>query len=110
MIGLLTHQTDWKKIKRISNAPGLFRLKFSRRIICSCFDIIYSIDHEVLDRICKNILPRIHHQVKELTVEQHSMERVLDTIIYPQLYSLSLVDFQEEVLLKYLTGKVVYFY
>jgi hypothetical protein len=76
----------------------------------SYFDLIYSIDNQVLDRICKNILPRIHHQVKELIVEQDSIERVLHTINYPQLYSLSLIDFQEEVLLKYLTGKLFYFY
>jgi hypothetical protein len=72
----------------------------------SCFEFIYSIDNQVLDRICRNILPRIHHLVNELTVEQHSMERVLHTINYPEIYSLSLINFQEDVLLKYLTGKL----
>ncbi|CAF2022172.1 unnamed protein product [Rotaria magnacalcarata] len=28
----------------------------------SYYDRIYSIDNQFLDRICKNILPRIHHQ------------------------------------------------
>ncbi|CAF0867067.1 unnamed protein product [Rotaria sordida] len=68
----------------------------------SYFDRIYSIDNQLLDRICQNILPRIHHQVNELIVEQHSMENVIHTINYPQLYSLSLIDFQEEILLNYL--------
>jgi len=75
----------------------------------SYFDRIYSIDNQRLDRICKNIVPRIHHQVNELIVEQHSMERVIPTINYPQLYSLSLIDFQEEILLNYLLGKLFNF-
>ncbi|CAF3108752.1 unnamed protein product [Rotaria sp. Silwood2] len=29
----------------------------------SFYDRIYSIDNQILDRICKSILPRIHHQV-----------------------------------------------
>ncbi|CAF1333108.1 unnamed protein product [Rotaria sordida] len=73
----------------------------------SYHDRIYSIDNQVLSRICKNILPRIHHQINELIVEQHSMELVLHTIHYPHLYSLSLIDFQEEVLLKYLRGDTI---
>jgi hypothetical protein len=76
----------------------------------SYYDRIYSIDKEVLDRICKNILPRIHHQVNELIVEQHSMERLFHTINYPQVNSLSLIDFEEEVLRKYLAGKLFNFY
>ena len=64
----------------------------------------YSIDNQVLDRICKKILPRIHHQVNELTVEQHSMERILLNINYSKLSSISLVNFQEEILFQYLMG------
>src|SRR5690349_20318873 len=75
----------------------------------SFFDRIYSIDNQVLDRICQTILPRIHHQVNELIAEQHSMEHVIHTINFPQLYSLSLIDFQEEILLNYLMGKLFNF-
>ncbi|CAF3381034.1 unnamed protein product [Rotaria sp. Silwood2] len=62
-----------------------------------------SIDNQILDRICENVLPRIHHHVNKLTLEPNSMERVLYSSNYSQLYSLSLVDFQEEMLLQYLT-------
>ncbi|CAF3900127.1 unnamed protein product [Rotaria sordida] len=62
----------------------------------SFYDRIYSIDNQVLERIYKNISPRIHHQINEHIVEQYSMERVLHTINYPQLYSLTLMDFSEE--------------
>ncbi|CAF3635555.1 unnamed protein product [Rotaria socialis] len=73
----------------------------------SFYDRTYSIDNQVLDRICRNILPRIYDQVNELVVEQYSMERVLHTVNYPQLYSLTLMDFPEEVLLNYLTSNTI---
>ncbi|CAF3319550.1 unnamed protein product [Rotaria sp. Silwood2] len=90
----------------------IHNLDMTSMMMKSYYDRIYSIENKVLDRICKNILHRIHHQVNELIVEQNSIECVLHTINYPQLYSLSLIDFTEEVLLKYLTGKLfnyVYF-
>jgi len=67
-------------------------------------DETFSIDTKVLSRICKKILPRIHHQVQKLTVEQSSMKEVLATGNFPQLYSLSLINFEEHVLYQYLTG------
>jgi len=68
-----------------------------------------SIDTQVLTRICSNILPRIHHQVHKLTVEECSMKQILLAGNYPQLYSLSLVNFQEEVLYQYLSGIIFNF-
>ncbi|CAF1348098.1 unnamed protein product [Rotaria sordida] len=73
-------------------------------IIKSYYDRNFSIDKNVLLRICEKILPRIHHQLNELIVEQNSMEHILFTVDYPQLCSLSLVNFQEEILFQYLTG------
>lgn len=72
-------------------------------------DRTYSIDEQVLDRICENILPRIHHYVNKLIIEEQSMQRVPHTLNYPQLYSLTLMDFEAERLLKYLTGKLFSF-
>jgi len=63
-----------------------------------------SVDNQVLDRICQAILPRINSKISKITVDQHSMERILHAAVYPQLYSLSLVDFRQETLLPYLTG------
>jgi hypothetical protein len=70
----------------------------------SFFEHTYSVDDQVLSKICENILPQIHSQVNKLTVEQHSMELILLNINYPKLYSISLVNFQKEILLQYLTG------
>src|ERR1700728_2493777 len=66
----------------------------------SFYDRTFSIDDQVISRICENILPQIHSQVNKLTVEQDSIERIL-TVHYPQLYSLSLVNFKEEILFQY---------
>ncbi|CAF3999621.1 unnamed protein product [Adineta steineri] len=62
----------------------------------------FSIHEQVLSNICENILPNIHDQVKQLVIEQHSIKRIL-TYNYSQLYSLSLVNFKEEILFQYLT-------
>ena len=69
----------------------------------SFYDRTFSLHEEVLSKICERILPKIHHQVHELTIEQHSIERILK-FNYSQLYSLFLVNFKEEMLFQYLTG------
>jgi hypothetical protein len=77
--------------------------------IKSLYNQTFSIDTQVLSRICEKILPRIHHQVQKLTVEQYSMKQVLVAASYPQLYSLSLLNFQEKRLYRYLTGTLFNF-
>ncbi|CAF4734544.1 unnamed protein product, partial [Rotaria sp. Silwood2] len=56
------------------------------------------IDNNVLSKICEKILPRIHRQLNELIVEQNSLKHILLTVNYPQLDSLSLVNFRKEIL------------
>ena len=68
-----------------------------------------SVNPQILCKICQKILPRIHHLVHQLTVEEHSMKQLLFATNYPQLFSLSLVDFHEETLLKSLTGMIFNF-
>jgi len=75
----------------------------------SLYDETSSIDTQVLSRICEKILSRIHHQVHKLTVEEYSMQQILLAANYPQLYSLSLINFQEKTLHQYLTGIVLNF-
>jgi hypothetical protein len=66
---------------------------------------ILSVKTQIIDKICKNIIPQIHHHVTELIVEQHSMENILHAANYPQLNSLSLIDFEWKILLEFLTSK-----
>ncbi|CAF1023735.1 unnamed protein product [Adineta steineri] len=66
--------------------------------INSFYDQNCLMDLNVVLRICKNILPQIHSQVQKLTVEQDSMKEILRAGNYPQLYSLSLINCEEEIL------------
>lgn len=76
--------------------------RLSRR---SIFVRSFAVEDEVLDKICHNILPQIFNQVCQLILEQHSMVRVLRTINYPQLSTLSLVDLPEKILCMSVRGK-----
>ncbi|CAF5136934.1 unnamed protein product, partial [Rotaria magnacalcarata] len=58
-------------------------------------------------RLCTSILPRIHHQINKLTLGQLSIERLLHIVDYPQLYSLSLVFCQPEIILNYFIGDTI---
>ena len=61
------------------------------------------IDVHILDRICKTFLPRINETVTKLTVDFFSMESILSAVPYPQVHSLSLVNFQPNILLQHLS-------
>ncbi|CAF4418142.1 unnamed protein product [Rotaria socialis] len=73
----------------------------------SFYDRMYSINNHVLDKICKNVLPKMYHQINELIVEQNSMERVIHNINYPQLYSLTLLEFSKNALFNHLTSNKI---
>jgi hypothetical protein len=77
--------------------------------INSLYNQTSSIDTKVLSKICQQILLRIYHQVHKLTVDEYSMKPILFVANYPQLYSLSLINCQEEILYQYLTGMAFYF-
>ncbi|CAF2122213.1 unnamed protein product [Rotaria magnacalcarata] len=61
----------------------------------------------MLDEVCEKVLPRIYHQINKLAVEPHSIERLLFTTGYPQLDSLSFINFQKETFYQYLTGNTI---
>jgi hypothetical protein len=99
-----------RRFDRLVLDPHYIRnLDMTSMTMKSYYDPIYSIDHQVLSRICKNVLHRIHHEINELIVDQYSMEHILHTINFPQLKLLSLVDLQKEVLLNSLIGKLFCF-
>jgi hypothetical protein len=63
----------------------------------------------ILDRFCSQILPEIHDNIKWLNLEPLSMERVLLSTTYPNLYGLGLYNIQEEIAKHLFTGKKHYF-
>ncbi|CAF1147435.1 unnamed protein product [Rotaria sp. Silwood1] len=91
----------------VFNSLHIRKLDTTNMVIKSYYDRRFSIDNNILSKICEKILPRIHHQLNELIVEQNSMKYILLTGNYPQLDSLSLVNFQKEILLQYLTGNSI---
>jgi hypothetical protein len=87
----------------VLNSLHIRNLDTTNMVIKSYYDRTFSIENNVLSRICEKILPRINHQLNALTTEQNSVKHML-TVNYPQLNSLSLVNFQKEILFQYLTG------
>jgi hypothetical protein len=87
----------------VLNALHIRNLDTTNMVIKSYYDRTFSISNNILSEICQKILPRIHHQLNELIVDQNSMEHIL-TVNYPQLDSLSLVNFPNEILFQYLKG------
>jgi hypothetical protein len=69
-----------------------------------------SIYNPVYDQICTNFLPRIHHKVNKLTIGSSFMKFIFGIVDFPQLRSLSLVNFQSETLLQYLTSMLFNFF
>jgi hypothetical protein len=65
------------------------------------------IDTEVFAQICSNVLPRIDHQVYEITIEEDLLKGIL-AANYPQLYSLTILNCHEQLLYQNLTGRIFY--
>ncbi|CAF1513366.1 unnamed protein product, partial [Adineta steineri] len=78
-------------------------LDMTIRTFESIYDGTFSIDDKILSRICDQILCRIYDQINTLTTEQYSIKRILRDANYPQLYSLSLINFEGKIFGQYLT-------
>ncbi|CAF2038806.1 unnamed protein product [Rotaria magnacalcarata] len=66
---------------------------------------ISSINDTMVDRFCINILPRIHYNIKSLTVDSLSMERILFCVDYPNLTELKLFNFNGKIASHYFRDK-----
>jgi hypothetical protein len=63
----------------------------------------------MLHRFCVQILPQIHYKIKWLELESSSMERILLSTSYPNLYRLDLYDQEVGRAALLLAGKLVNF-
>ena len=93
----------------VLNALHIRNLDTINMVIKSYYDRTFSISNYTLSKICQIILPRISHQLNELIVDQYSMEHILLSVNYPQLDSLSLVNFPNEILFQYLKSTLFYY-
>jgi hypothetical protein len=62
------------------------------------------------DRFCVEILPKINDKIKWLNVESATMERILLSTYYPNLYALGLYDLDPETAGKLFCGKIRFFF
>ena len=62
-----------------------------------------SIDVHILDKI----LSRINEKVTKFTVDSFSMECIFGAVHYPQLHSLSLINYRPEIFLQYLSVTIM---
>jgi hypothetical protein len=70
--------------------------------ICPLVDTIF-------DRFCLHILPEIHHKINILNLESLSMERILLSADYPNLYGLGLYNVDEKTVERVFAGKIFHF-
>lgn len=66
-----------------------------------------SITDVKLDRFCTSILPRIHRSIKKMILETTSMDHILLVADYPNLTSLELFNFGQEIVCRYFTDKYI---
>ncbi|CAF4105324.1 unnamed protein product [Rotaria sordida] len=62
-----------------------------------------SISDPILDRFCTNILPKIHYNVKSLTLNSLSMERILLVADYSNLCEIKIFNFNSKIASRYFT-------
>ncbi|CAF5173508.1 unnamed protein product, partial [Rotaria sp. Silwood1] len=63
-------------------------------------DYIYPLLDPIVDRFCLDILPEIHHKIKWLNLESLTMERILRSTNYPNLYGLGLYNIPNKTALR----------
>ncbi|CAF3686122.1 unnamed protein product [Rotaria socialis] len=72
-------------------------------------DSINPLSDTILDRFYSQILPAIRHQIQWLDVESSSMERILLSTNYANLYRLGLYNLEIERAKHLFTSKIFYF-
>jgi hypothetical protein len=76
-------------------------------VLTTTTDELLPITGSIIDQFCINILPKIDHNVKSLTLDSGSMERILLAAYYPNLTELKLFNFNDKIVSRYFIGKKV---
>lgn len=75
-------------------------------VLPTLYDSFFSsIADSIIDRFCINILPKINYDIKSLTLESKSMERILRVVDYPNLTELKLYHVNNHIISQYFTSK-----
>jgi hypothetical protein len=84
---------------------GRFDILAQEKSFSNILNFVYIDNISLIDRFSTNILPRIGHNVKYFILEPVLMERILLATDYPNLTELKLFNFEQNIALKYFTGK-----
>ena len=112
-------------LKKLCNVEVLYSLKdVNKRLNAIACDSIFtnrltllkhvshyridSLPEPILSRFCSQILPEIRHQIKWLDLESSSIQRILLSTNYPNLYGLGLYNIEIEKVLPLFNGKIFY--
>jgi hypothetical protein len=102
-----------KKLGNIDVLYSLFEIKNQRIDTLIADDVFTSILNFVkpssiidgkLDRFCTYILPQKHNCIRKLILHTKYMERILLAGDYPNLNSLELFNFEQEIVFRYFIG------
>jgi len=74
-------------------------------VLATSYDSVSSIADSIIDRFCISILPKINYNIKSLTLESESMERILRAADYPNLIELKLYNVNDQIISQYVTSK-----
>ncbi|CAF4832837.1 unnamed protein product [Rotaria socialis] len=70
-------------------------------VLTTSTDDIFPIADNIIDRFCKNILPKINLNIKSLILESGTMERILLAVDYPNLTEIKLFNFTDKIFSHY---------
>ncbi|CAF1527918.1 unnamed protein product [Rotaria sordida] len=74
-------------------------------VFTTSYGWVSSIADSITDRFCISILPKINYDIKSLTLESESMERILRVADYPNLTELKLYNVDNHIISQYFTSK-----
>ncbi|CAF1345696.1 unnamed protein product [Rotaria sordida] len=92
LYSLIDVNIRFNKILHVSNLTNRLTL-----LKWSVDNLISPLSDTVLDRFCKKIIPKIHHNVEWLGTESSSVERILLAAKYPNLNGLALFNMTEDI-------------
>ncbi|CAF4525866.1 unnamed protein product [Rotaria sp. Silwood2] len=73
-------------------------------VLVKSYDSVSSIADSIIDRFCINILPKINSDIKSLTLESKSMERIIRVADYPNLTEFKLYNVNNYIISQCLTN------
>jgi len=74
-------------------------------VLTTTNDDITSLPDGIVNRLCKNILPKIDQTIKYLILDSLSMKIILQAANYPNLTQLKLFNFNDKIVEEYFKGK-----